>query len=528
MSGSPPYSGRTSTVPTIAEGVQEGPVLSSPLIDEKVTSRADERRPSQPTEKAYSVFTSKEKWTIVLMASLAGVFSPLTANVYFPAIPVIASQFHKSTEAINLTVTIYMVMQGLRTLSDRWGRRLMTVACMVLLALTCVGLALVPTSDYWLLMLLRCIQAAGSASTIALGTGIIGDIATRAERGNFMGIFGVGPLVGPCIGPVIGGGLSQGLGWRSIFWFLCIAASMCAIGILCFLPETLRAIVGDGSYKPAPLYRPLIPIIGRGRTIETTGEKPPKKPFVNPLRILLYPDIIVLLVFNGIVYAVFYGVLTTISTLFTVTYPELNQTDIGLCFLGIGGGMMTGTIFSGKLLDWDYQRVKASAIRREQSDGEKDLRAGDGSKDDSFPIEVARLRLLPVFLLVVTICVAGYGWCMQANVALAGPLILQIIIGFSVVGIMNTISTILIDLFPTQGSSITACNNLVRCSLGATLVSVIDIITNALKPGWTYVVLAAMCVAVAPLLFIEMAYGPVWRGRRQEQIDRKENKRSSY
>lgn len=39
---------------------------------------------------------------------------------------------------------------------------------MLVLCLTCVGLALVPTNAYWLLMLLRCVQAAGSASTIAL------------------------------------------------------------------------------------------------------------------------------------------------------------------------------------------------------------------------------------------------------------------------------------------------------------------------------------------------------------------------
>jgi MFS family permease len=54
-------------------------------------------------------------------------------------------------------------------LSDRCGRRPIIFACLATLSLSCVGLALVPTSAYWLLMLLRCLQAAGSASTIALG-----------------------------------------------------------------------------------------------------------------------------------------------------------------------------------------------------------------------------------------------------------------------------------------------------------------------------------------------------------------------
>lgn len=58
------------------------------------------------------------------------------------------------------------------TIADRVGRRPIFLACMTVLALSCVGLALVPTSDYWLLMVLRCVQAAGSASTIALGESV--------------------------------------------------------------------------------------------------------------------------------------------------------------------------------------------------------------------------------------------------------------------------------------------------------------------------------------------------------------------
>ena len=44
--------------------------------------------------------------------------SPFTANIYFPAIPVISKDFHKDVELINLTVTMYMVMQGICTPSS--------------------------------------------------------------------------------------------------------------------------------------------------------------------------------------------------------------------------------------------------------------------------------------------------------------------------------------------------------------------------------------------------------------------------
>lgn len=75
-----------------------------------------------------------------------------------------------------------------------------------------IGLA--NTHVYWLLVVLRCIQASGSASVIAIGSGTIGDLAPPAERGGFMGAFSLGPMLGPAIGPVIGGLLAGSFGWQ--------------------------------------------------------------------------------------------------------------------------------------------------------------------------------------------------------------------------------------------------------------------------------------------------------------------------
>jgi MFS family permease len=55
------------------------------------------------------------------------------------------------------------------TIADKVGRRPIFLACLLTLCLSCVGLAMTPTNAYWLLVLLRCLQAGGSASTIALG-----------------------------------------------------------------------------------------------------------------------------------------------------------------------------------------------------------------------------------------------------------------------------------------------------------------------------------------------------------------------
>ncbi|KAG1754839.1 major facilitator superfamily domain-containing protein [Suillus paluster] len=497
-------------------------LVTSPKIGQVATHETPEgQKDEQVTEKSrpYSIYTRREKWFIVVMASLAALFSPLTANVYFPAIPTIASAFHKSIESINLSVTVYMVLQGVSpmfwgTMADRIGRRPIFLACIIVLCLSCIGLAFVPTSAYWLLMLLRCIQAAGSASTVALGAGVIGDIATPAERGGFFGLFTLGPQAGPTVGPIIGGVLADTLGWRSIFWFLCIMTAVCFAFMLAFLPETLRRLVGDGSVIPSPLYRPLVPLVGKGR-VDRDAPKPPKPPLNNPLRLFFYLDVLNLLIFNAIIYAVFYAVNTTISTLFAIKYPFLNEIDIGLCFLAIGGGMISSTVFSGKMLDADYQRFKTRLAKKAEGDPEKNIRTEDVTKEENFPIERARLRTVPIFTGIFILTCAGYGWSLQREVNIAIPLILQIIFGYTVVAMMNAVQTLLIDLLPSQSSSITACNNLVRCSLGALMVSVIDLIVNAIGPGWTYVLLAGVCLACSPMIWLAIWIGPHCRAKRR-------------
>ncbi|KAF7325602.1 MFS domain-containing protein [Mycena kentingensis (nom. inval.)] len=479
------------------------------------TTKDESTQSAEAPTEPHSIYTTREKWFIVAL------IAPLSSNIYFPVIPRLTEVFHKSTELINLTVTMYIIFQALApmfwgTLADSWGRRPMFIACLVLLAISCVGLALVPTNAYWLLLLLRCFQAAGSASTIALGAGVIGDISEPRERGGFLGVYNVGPLVGPAIGPVMGGALSDGLGWRAIFWFLCIASATCALVLILFLPETLRAIVGNGSIIPGPISRPLLPLIGRGRqkALPQTNLAHPRQPFQNPLRLLLNVDILLLLLFNGVICAVFYGVNASVSTNFHTAYPQLSETQLGLCFLSIGGGMLLGSATSGKLLDWDYQRVKRSLIAKSQQ-----LENGNGHsidvEGDSFPIEEARMRLMPWMTLLYIVTCAGYGWCLQQRVHMAGPLVLMFIIGLLSIGIMNATQTLLLDLAPGQGSSVTACNNLVRCALAAVMTAVIELIVDAIGIGWTYVLLAGLCVVSAPLIWVVMFIGPRWRERRR-------------
>jgi len=484
-----------------------------PLNDRKVTEVGSTK---------FSIYTQREKRAIIALAAMAGLFSPLTATSYFPAMGSIADAFNTSVELINVTVTVYMVLQGLSpmlwgNLSDKLGRRPLFLICLALLSVSCVGLALVPTDAYWLLLVLRCLQAAGSASTVALGSGVVSDIAEPFERGGFLGLFVVGPLIGPCIGPLVGGILAGNLGWRSVFWFLAIASGIYAIIFFLLFPETLRRIVGDGSV-PAPHWnRPVIPILLHYDSSTTSSSSSPKK-LTNPFRLFTHPSVIFTLLYNGTVYAVFYGVTASMSTLFSSAYPFLTESELGVCFLASGFGCALGSYLCGRFLDWEFRKVKGKFMADKAAEGQKtesEQELEPGKEREDFPFEYARFRAIPLEVAIYVISLIGYGWAVEKAVHISVPLIFLFFIALMITALTNTAQTFLLDLFPTQGSSITAANNLVRCTMAAALVSVVGFVLRALKPGWTYTLLGSISVLLLPMNWVVVRYGPKWRANRR-------------
>jgi len=125
-----------------------------------------------------------------------------------------------------------------------------------------------------------------------------------------------------------------------------------------------------------------------------------------------------------------YGVTASLSVIFEKVYPHLNQTDVGLCFLAMGGGMLVGSLFSGRFMDAYYRKIRDDLIRQTRTDSEKDIDPRAIEKDPSFPIEKARLHILPWVVFVYTACVIGYGWALESKVTISVPLILQFISRF--------------------------------------------------------------------------------------------------
>lgn len=208
------------------------------------------------SDAPYSTFSSLQRYTIVSLACFTGFPSPLSSLLYTPALPTIASDLHVSITKVNLTVTTYLIFQGITpslwgTLGDMYGRRVLYIITSTISAGACVGLSL--TNSYAVVLVLRALQATGTASTAALGAGLIRDLTPPKDRGGAMGMYSAGIGVGNAFGPFLGGILAQYIGWHGIFYFLLGLSLAISIIVTLLLPETLHSIVGNGSI-PAPPY----------------------------------------------------------------------------------------------------------------------------------------------------------------------------------------------------------------------------------------------------------------------------------
>ncbi|OJJ51207.1 hypothetical protein ASPZODRAFT_56161 [Penicilliopsis zonata CBS 506.65] len=492
------------------------------------------------SEKPYTTFSEHEKWLIVGMASAAAFFSPLSGQIYFPVLPVLTADYHLTSTLLNISVTTYMIFQGLApsfmgTFSDASGRRPAYILAFIIYTAANIGLAL--QDSYAVLLVLRCVQSAGSSGTVSFGYGVVADVVTTAERGKYMGPMAAGAMMGPALGPVIGGLLAQYLGWRAVFWFLVIVSGSYLVVFIVIQPETHRSIVDDGSVTPSQGWRLSVVqfIAARRRLARMTAEERQeyqqiraelktqqqkegrKLGFPNPLdsfRILLQKDAFMLITFSGLMMFGNLVLMTATPTLYPGIYG-LDELQVSLCFLPLGLSSMIGAVVNGKFLDWSYKRLAKKHGMIIDRQHRQDL--------THFPIETARLQMVFLWASVQSILLLPYGWALQYHANLAVPLVIQFIVGFCLVCTSNSLGTLLADIFPGQVATASAAQNLLRCLLGAVGAAVVDPMLTGMGVGWCFTFTGLVLLVSLLLLWAEMRWGMAWRQERWRQEGERES-----
>jgi MFS family permease len=393
------------------------------------------------------------------------------------------------------------------SISDATGRRPAYLVCFLIYIAANLGLSL--QNSYAALLVLRCLQSAGSSGTVALANGIVGDLATSSERGIYIAFASMGAILGPIIAPIIGGILSQYLEWHWLFWFLLIVAVSFAVPFLLFFPETCRAIVGNGSVPP-PLLNSCLTDVFRRRKLAKTNQSAEKlgrhkMQMPNPLKSLLgvvNVETCLILLPAGLASGVLQAVLTDASKEFVEKY-HFNNIKVSFMFVPIGVGGMLAVFTVGKLVDFNFRR-HAKRL---------DITIVPNRKNDlsDFPVERARLELtIPIFVLLSAFVII-YGWIMTRHVSVAGPVIVLFALGYAMIAAYQILSVLLVDIHPGKAATASAANNLMRCEIGAAFAAIISPMINSIGTGWSYTIMALLSVITVPGLLVTIRYGMQWR-----------------
>lgn len=183
--------------------------------------------------------------TPLLLAVLAllSAFTPLSIDMYLPALPVIAVDLHSSAGDIQLTLSAFMIAFGVGQVfygpaGDRFGRRPIILVGLAVYVLASIGCAFAAAAGQ--LIALRFLQGLAACGGVVLARTMVRDLAEKDHAARAMSLMMACSSIAPMLAPVIGGQVMWFAGWRAIFWVLASAGVIAFVVAWFQLPETLK------------------------------------------------------------------------------------------------------------------------------------------------------------------------------------------------------------------------------------------------------------------------------------------------
>ena len=185
-----------------------------------------------------------DRATLVFAAMLAGLatLGPFAIDTYMPSFPAIARSLAATPLQVQQTLTAYllpfsfmMLFHG--ALTDSFGRRPVILVGLAVFIAASIGCALAQSLPQ--LLVCRALQGMSAGSGMIAGRAMIRDIYPGHQAQRVMSmvtmIFGLAPAVAP----ILGGWLEVWFGWRAIFVFLTLFATLMYVACHYRLKESL-------------------------------------------------------------------------------------------------------------------------------------------------------------------------------------------------------------------------------------------------------------------------------------------------
>ena len=392
---------------------------------------------------------------------------------------------HESKTDSILLVTIWELGEAagpliLAPMSERYGRYpVFNIANVLFICGSILG---VLSQSVGLLIFARFFVGATVASNL-LNPAIIGDIFPSDQRGSAMSVVMFAPLLGGAIGPAISGAITETMGWIQTMWLAIGLAVVCEIAFLTCFRETYKVTVLAKMGKPIE---------------ENTDTPAPEQEdlgfltsIARPAKVFFSSFILqILSLYGSLVFTFFYIMSTTLPDILLHEY-NFTPAMIGTAFLSFSIGSVLGLIVCNLLLDRIYKKLAAAG--------------------DSKPSPENRLPLLIVSSIALPFVVTMYGWVAQLVLPVWLLLLSVVLLGCFVILSMVPLMAYVVDAFNLFSASAMTAILITRCLMSTFLPLVTVPLTDKVGYGLGFTVLAAACVALAPVPFFIWRYGGQWR-----------------
>jgi DHA2 family multidrug resistance protein len=195
------------------------------------------------TAAAASLSPGARRALLTICTMTATIMQALDTTIANVALPYMQGSLSASADQISWVLTSYIVAAAVMTapvgwLSDRFGRKKLFLFCVG--GFTVASLLCALAQNIEQIVAFRLMQGMCGAALVPLSQSVMLDAYPLEQRGQAMGIWGVGVMLGPIMGPTLGGWLTENYSWHWVFLVNLPVGVLTVFGLLAFMDETKR------------------------------------------------------------------------------------------------------------------------------------------------------------------------------------------------------------------------------------------------------------------------------------------------
>ena len=187
--------------------------------------------------------TPLERGLITVSIMLATIMQALDTTIANVALPHMQGTMSATQDQISWVLTSYIVAAAIMTpptgvLAARIGRK--RLFAIMVIGFTITSMMCGAATSLTEIVFFRMLQGVFGAGLVPLSQAVLLDTYPTEKHGSAMAMWGMGVMVGPILGPTLGGYLTEYYNWRWVFYINLPFGILALMGILAFVPETVR------------------------------------------------------------------------------------------------------------------------------------------------------------------------------------------------------------------------------------------------------------------------------------------------